>query len=310
MNQKFKVLAAAILVALTFAGCGAQEPPTPTVPSNPQPTPVPERSTPSTGEIPFMIQGKNGNHDIYALDAVEPLEDSPLEGKVIYWLGSSVTHGAQSKKESMADFIAKRNGTEYVKEAVSGTTLATQESSPESSYVSRMIGGEAGFDPTADIDAFICQISTNDTNDQNWPNISELVLEDRSLEDFDLSKTLDSVQYIIEYVHETWNCPVYFYSGAYFGDAGDGVRGNANPSGTHYGQLVEYVKQIAAYYDEKDGYRVGVIDLFNDEAFNASVTDSDYEYLMGDPVHPRRAGYLVWWTPYFEQYLYNEFSGT
>ena len=307
MNHKIKAIAATILMAVTFAGCGAQEPPATS--SLPQLTRAPERSTQSTGEIAFTIQGKDGNNQIYALEAVEPLEDSPLKGKVIYWLGSSVTVGYKAKGESMADFIAKRNGTECVKEAVSGTTLATQESTPETSYVSRLIGAESNLDPTADIDAFICQISTNDTNEQNWPNIGELVLEDRSLEDFDLSKTLDSVQYIIEYVHETWNCPIYFYSGAYFGDGGDGVRGNADPSGTHYGQLVEYVKQIAAYYDEKDGYRVGVIDLYNDEAFNASVTDSDYEYLMGDPVHPYRAGYLVWWTPYFEQYLYNEFAG-
>mgnify|MGYP000715422101 CR=1 FL=1 len=30
----------------------------------------------------------------------------------------------------------------------------------------------------------------------------------------------------------------------------------------------------------------------------------EYEVYMADPVHPTQAGYLEWWTPKMEEYLY------
>ena len=46
-----------------------------------------------------------------------------------------------------------------------------------------------------------------------------------------------------------------------------------------------------------------MIDLFNDEEFNAAVSDDYYKWCTNDPVHPKKAGYLNWWMPYFEQFL-------
>ena len=57
-----------------------------------------------------------------------------------------------------------------------------------------------------------------------------------------------------------------------------------------------------------DGYTVKVLDLFHNEEFNSLVTDSDYAYLMGDAIHPRQAGYRVWWVPYFEEFLYEQLA--
>ena len=54
--------------------------------------------------------------------------EDPLSGKTILWIGSSVTYGASSEKESMVDFLAARHGAVCVKEAVSGTTLASPNS--------------------------------------------------------------------------------------------------------------------------------------------------------------------------------------
>jgi len=52
-----------------------------------------------------------------------------------------------------------------------------------------------------------------------------------------------------------------------------------------------------------DGFEVGVIDLFNDEEFNAVASDAYYSWATSDAIHPKKAGYLQWWTPYFESYL-------
>ena len=35
-----------------------------------------------------------------------------------------------------------------------------------------------------------------------------------------------------------------------------------------------------------------------------NVSEKEYEVYMADPVHPTQAGYLEWWTPKMEEYLY------
>ena len=264
------------------------------------------RDEPSTGSLEFRIYGEWGNNELYDLDAAPVKDDSPIEGKTLYWLGSSVTYGAASRQVSMVDYIGKMDQCTCVKNAVSGTTLFTGDEKPEKSYVSRMLNPEFGFDPQAHVDAFICQISTNDVKVENLPHMGEVreSYEGIDMEELDLSTTLDSIAYVIEYAHATWNCPVFFYAGARFGDEGE-VRGNMDPSGSNYDALIGKVHEIAEKYDAMDGYTVKVLDLFHDDAFNALVTDSDYAYIMGDAVHPRQSGYLVWWVPYFEAFLYD-----
>ena len=116
------------------------------------------------GGGPFDFVWKNklkkmpGNAEKYSLENIEPLENSPLEGKRICYLGSSVTLGLYSMDVSFADYISYRNGCEYVKEAVSGTTLVDNG---KTSYIQRMknnIGTDEKFD------AFVCQLSTNDAS--------------------------------------------------------------------------------------------------------------------------------------------------
>ena len=49
-----------------------------------------------------------GNAPEYAASNVPVVADSPLSGKVYFWLGSSVTLGASAMNESMADFLAQK----------------------------------------------------------------------------------------------------------------------------------------------------------------------------------------------------------
>ena len=112
------------------------------------------------------------------------------------------------------------------------------------------------------------------------------------------------MEYIISYVHKTWNCPIYFYSGAYFKDGKDKTkRENNNPPGSNYASLVSDVKQIAIKWNKKTDYQVRIIDLYHDVDFNNAASKSYYNWAMKDPIHPKKAGYLQWWSPYFVKAL-------
>jgi hypothetical protein len=43
--------------------------------------------------------------------------------------------------------------------------------------------------------------------------------------------------------------------------------------------------------------------MWSDEGFNA-ITKEQHTLYMADHIHPTRAGYLEWWTPYMEPVLY------
>ncbi len=240
-----------------------------------------------------------GNDGKYDAAVISP-SVTPLTGKTIYWLGSSVTLGMESGNTAVADYIAARNGAACVKEAVSGTTLRDAKSN---SYVSRLRNSKV-FDKGAQIDAFVCQISTNDAKSgvvSRWGTVTGADVTSG----FDVETTLGAMEYIITYVESTWNCPIYFYSGAYFGDSGD--RSSRDPKGSDYAKLVEKAHEIADKWNVIDGYEVKVIDLFNDEAFN-DITDEQYALYMHDAVHPFKAGYLEWWTPAFEAQFIGDFG--
>lgn len=274
-------------------------------------TDTPEPSEPVLTGIEYTVDetmasgSLDGNAERFFASNVKRVQDHPLAGKTVYWLGSSVTYGASSEGEAMAEFLAAKTGAVCRKDAVSGTTIFDDGLKPEtgSNSYTRRLTQSTVFRKKEHVDAFICQISTNDALASRLPKrgqISDGSVTDKA--EFDRATTLGGVEYIIAYVKETWGCPVYFYSGCYFGDEGSGVRANKDPSGTNYAQLVSQVTEIAAKWRKLD-CDVGVIDPYNDEDFNGQVTDAYYKWCTKDPIHPKRAGYLNWWTPYFERYL-------
>lgn len=272
--------------------------------------PPKQSEPPEPPEIEYTVDEsdltRDANGTKFQVKNVQPVEDHLLKDKTIYWLGSSVTYGASSEGESMADFLEAKTGATCKKEAVSGTTIFNDgktENTGTKSYTYRLTNSTE-FKKDEKVDAFICQISTNDAwgdREQYRGYVTDISMTNK--EDFDLATTMGGVEYIIAYAVETWRCPVYFYSGSYFGDSGSGeTRTNGNPSGTGYSKLIDNVKVAVQKWREL-GYEVDVIDLFNDKDFNAQVSDEYYKWCTGDPVHPKRAGYLNWWMPYFEQYL-------
>lgn len=222
---------------------------------------------------------KRGNAAEYSIEKTPENADSPLNGKTYFFLGSSVTKGERSEGESMVDFVAKRNGCQCIKEAVSGTTLMDNG---ETSYVQRLDAYLANGERAEHLDAFICQLSTNDIK---YPDSFGTVTDPnrRSLEDFDRTTTFGAVEYIIAKARETWNCPVVFYT-------------NSDFHNENYETMLELLDQVAEKWD------IEVIDLYRDKTFN-DISEEDKDLYMSDSTHPTKAGYRDWWTPKFEEKL-------
>ncbi len=215
----------------------------------------------------------NGNSKTYDFGLIETLSGNPMEGKTLCILGSSVVDGYASGHHAVGEYFEKRLGCTLIKEAVSGTTLADLE---DNSYVSRL---KKNIDAEK-VDLFICQLSTNDaTKNVTLGEVSD----SRNMSDFDTKTVIGAMEYIIRYAQATWNCPVVFFTGSYYNSA-------------------NYAKMVEALYKLRDKWGIGVLDLYNNDDFNA-VSDEDRAIFMADDIHPKRAGYRDWWGPEMEKQL-------
>ncbi len=191
--------------------------------------------------------------------------ESPLAGKKIIFLGSSVTYGSAALGNSFVEYLAAWEGAVPWKEAVSGTLLAdTPVDGVGPSYLARL----KTIDPAWPADCFLCQLSTNDA----WRRIPL-----GEMGSFDTATVTGALETIIRTAQETWRCPVAFYTGTRF----------ESPA---YAAMVERLLEL------KDKWDIHIIDLWNDRELNA-VSQADYSLYMNDPVHPTMAGYSRWWLP-------------
>ena len=149
-----------------------------------------------------------GNKDPYTVANTPALESSPLQGKTIIFLGSSVTYGSASGGESFADYMVKRDGITAVKEAVSGTTLVDETVWGKESYIARM-----------------------KTNDATMKKPLGTVSDSFDMADFDTQTIAGAIEYVIAYSKATWDCPVIFYTGTQYDNE-------------HYAQMVDLLLQI------------------------------------------------------------------
>lgn len=231
------------------------------------------------------------------------LKTNILNGKTMYWLGSSVTLGMESGEQGVAEYLKALDGVNFEKEAKSGTTL--KGSLTDDSYVARLVNSKK-FDKNKNIDAFICQLSTNDAKKVNVSSFGSVTSQDKlKLNDFDVTTTIGAMEYVINYVHNTWDCPIYFYTNAYIADSG--MKSISHTLGSDYKKLIDLSYDVLDKYNSLPNYKVKIIDMFNDEEFN-NITDDEYKLYMFDAIHPTKAGYLEWWTPFFENYFFNEFG--
>lgn len=199
--------------------------------------------------------------------------DSMLYGKRIIFLGSSVTYGYGALGDSFVDYLEYQDGIIPIKEAKSGTTLVDNG---KNSYISRM----KAIDTATAVDAFVCQLSTNDaTKKKPLGKISDSY----SLDDFDTKTVIGAVEYIICYAKFTWNCPVIFYT-------------NVKYDSDNYAKMVDALNEL------KSKWNIDVIDLWNNKSMQ-NISDNDRKTYMIDEIHPTRRGYREWWTPVIRRQL-------
>ena len=258
--------------------------------------------TPEVNSVKVTAEGKStfvsitvdylGNGPDYSVENMETLSDSPLQGKTIFFLGSSVTFGDREPDgsgTSMAEFLAKRDGCTALKEAVSGTTLAwVEQSAYGKNYTDRLDDYLALKTCVEALDAFVCQLSTNDAS-QEVTIGSITPNEERDADAFDRNTTCGAMEYIVATVTQRWGCPVVFYT-------------NSRYESETYPILVERLYELAEKWD------ITVIDLWTDEAFNTLTDAQRTLYLKPDGLHPTKAGYRDWWLPVFETVLKDAIS--
>ncbi len=76
---------------------------------------------------------KKGNSVRYDVSRIPFKKTSPLKGKTVVFLGSSVTKGFAAHNNAFAEYIAKKDSCTCIKEAVNGTTLIDNVRIPTSS---------------------------------------------------------------------------------------------------------------------------------------------------------------------------------
>lgn len=235
----------------------------------------------------LIIRRHAGNQPKYGSENVRSMleegEASFLKDKNVLFLGSSVTEGAASLKDGIPEYFRQRFGCSITKEAVSGTTLVDKDAT---SYVSRL---KANVDMDQPYDLMICQLSTNDAT-QKMPlgeirpeKIESMDQASICPEDYDASTITGAMEYIIAYAKKHWNCPVYFYTGSRYDSEA-------------------YAAMVKRLYELAEKWQIGVLDLWNSDSFN-DISDEERALYMADPIHPTKAGYMIWWCPEMERQI-------
>ncbi len=246
------------------------------------------------GEVDIKITVSfAGNNEKYSVENTPVLDNRPLEGKTMFWLGSSVTYGACSEGEATCDYIAKRQNATSIKWAVSGTTLldsdsglstdpGVDESLNGKSYVYRLDNYIAKEDCVKNVDYFCLQLSTNDMyKSARFGAVTDADVKD--INSFNKTTTFGAIEYIVAKAKETWDCKVVIWSNSYF-------------QNNNYKKMVDATKEIASKWN------IEFLNLYEDEEFN-KIGDANKALYMKDNIHPTKAGYREWWVPKFEECL-------
>lgn len=233
----------------------------------------------------------DGNDDKYLPENQTALEYSPLQGKTILSIGSSVSYGNGSGGVSFEDYLEVLDGATVIPVTEGATTIALRDGLT-SSYPERL---HRAVQPDWDIDAVILQVSTNDASAGNGIGAPTDSFDESS---FDLTTTSGGLEYLIAYCTNTWDCPVVVYCSSPF-ESGPLYDAEA------YGALVEGVHEVVDKWSSE--VDIVFIDQWNDPDMR-SVTEEEIIHYMTDPVHPAMAGYLEWWMPNFQEALYSFFE--
>lgn len=211
-----------------------------------------------------------GNAPEYSFDQILPVENSMLKDSRVLVLGSSVAQGTASMGYGISEYLQYRFGCTCTKDTVRGTTIA--DTGPQS-ILKRL------KTHTSDevYDLVICQLSTNDA--------TKRLPVGRAGKEKDSETIWAGLSDIIDYVRQTWGCPLVFFTSCRFVND-------------------RYDAMVAALHELTDATTVGVLDLWNNRNFN-TISKTERKLYMADSIHPTMAGYRDWWGPELERQLRN-----
>lgn len=245
-----------------------------------------------------------GNSEKYDPAAQAANPDSPIQGKTLLWLGSSVFQGFGAGKTSPALYIDAIDGTNSIIEVMGGTFLATVDGevgggaggaiSADSSYINRLRNYDATTNP--DIDLVVVQLSTNDSKGQCETGT---VSDGFDPAGFDETTTVGSLEAITAYAKDTWGARVLVISGTQFED-------EMTYSGGQNKEIYKLMIDRCHELEEKWGEDFTILDLWNNDAVYEGVVTGDalWRSYMSDAIHPTKKGYLEWWGPFIEAKLF------
>lgn len=198
---------------------------------------------------------------------------SPLRGKKIVFLGSSITAGMGALNNSFTDYLAASDGINAIKLAKSGTTLAGED---KNTYVNRLL---SDLSTSEKLDLFVCQLSTNDSR---AGKAIGAISSSYDMNDFDINTTIGAIEFIIGYVKKNWAVPIVFYTCLRKPDV-------------DYENLMDQLKKLQAKW------HFSIIDLWGNESLKLKLKAN--KYTMVDDAHPTMLGYRDMWTPIFRKEL-------
>lgn len=234
-----------------------------------------------------------GNAKEYWLENVTPHTSSPLEGKVILGVGSSVMAGWSARTVGPGEYLCKLNNATYIRECATGTSVTTKPDGTsldnQGTYLPRLMKHTA----EENVDIVIIQLGTNDTADWVEVGVNEPGVS-LNLADYNEYTYCGAMQSMIAYSINTWgtDTKVVIYSNSRF----------TSKDVEKYQSMVDQTKEIIDKWQEA-GYGVYLMDMWSDAEFNNVPADKVELYNAGE-IHPRMAGYLEWWMPFWENFLY------
>ena len=242
------------------------------------------------------------NPDKYSMDP-----NSPIQGKTLLWLGSSVWQGfGTSESMSPALWMDAMTGTKSIIEVKGGTLLANvnaslggsmadQKLDSSTSYYPRLTNHTKDTDPQVDL--VVVQLSTNDSKGQCETGTVDPNAFDISA--FDGSTTIGSIEQIISYARDTWGAKTLVIGGSYFEDE---MTYSGGQKKEIYLDMIDKCHQR----DEKWGDQFEFLDLWHNDVMYEKVKTGDqlWRSYMSDAIHPTKKGYAEWWGPYMIQKLY------
>lgn len=236
--------------------------------------------------------------------------ESPLKGKIIGYLGSSITVGMKSENISFPEYIGKRTESVSAKQAISGGTLAYKQSDAEHDYREEISYLHQLFDASTELfsqkhlDLLLVQLSTNDTT-MDIP-LGHLTSQ-KNTADFDCATVYGAIESIISAAIAKWNCDVMFYTNPYIHPQEYADLPLSEQKQIHQNLVIKYEKMVDALYEVQKKWPIGIIDLWHEPSFKNIDLDIK-RYYMADIIHPYKAGYLFWYTPMIQKAMENAWT--